>query len=68
MCWESTKGTSKSHLHGRSDTVHCHQRGCGCVGLPQSSSWVRAGWIVSANPNHCFPGNYFWSLLDLITQ
>lgn len=38
------------------------------VKLLQSNSCVRTGWIVHANPNHRFPGNYFWSLLDLITQ
>lgn len=34
----------------------------------RSAPRVRAGRIVRANPNRRFPGNYFWSLLDLITQ
>lgn len=33
-----------------------------------SAPRVRAGRIVRANPNRRFPGNYFWSLLDLITR
>lgn len=37
------------------------------MGLLQSNSRVTVGWIERANPNRCFPGNYFWSLLDLIT-
>lgn len=34
----------------------------------RSAPRVRAGRIVRANPNRRFPGNYFWSLLDLITR
>lgn len=37
------------------------------AGAP-SAPRVRAGRIVRANPNRRFPGNYFWSLLDLITR
>lgn len=74
VLWESNVGLSKSYFYGKRVRVHHHQRVTECPGkaahvrLPQSNSWVREGWIVCANPNHCFPGNYFWSLLDLITQ